>query len=525
MAGFADIGPLLQAAGQKLAAGDHRGAEAPLREALKIAPHVAEVHFMLGVVAAMRGEHLAAIAAFDAAIRIRPGFGQAMAQKARSLDALDRREEAVKLAEAADPLAADPFSQDTVGVVMTRSGLHAKAAVHYGRAARSGAAPGYNYNHAAALQFLGRFEEAREAYRKCLRRAPEHGPAWAGLVQITKQTREANEIARLSMIASKSSGDPQAMYVLGHALAKAHDELGDYTSAMQWLERAKRQLRARYDPGADEALFAAAARSVTISATGYAGPMPIFVVGMPRTGTTLVERILSSHSRVASAGELNDFPNALKAATRITSDRLVSGGLIDAAMLANLGSIGRTYASRVQGAMGISGRFVDKLPFNAFLAPLILQALPDARVVMLRRHPADVVLSSYRQDFAGAGPAMDYTLDLEATARYVVRFEAMAQLFADALPQERYCEVRYEEVIADLEGEVRRVLASCGLEFEEACLRFDENPSPVATASAAQVRQKIYTSSVARWKRYRPGVDPALNVLIDGGLMRRDALD
>ncbi|MFT3725849.1 MAG: sulfotransferase [Hyphomonadaceae bacterium] len=519
MAGFADVGPLLQAAGQKLAAGDHGGAEADLRAVLRVAPQVAEAHFMLGVIAQMRGEHRAAVQAFDAAINVRPGFGQAMAQKARSLEALDRREEAVKLAEAADRLAPDPYSQDTIGVVMTRAGLHAKAAEHYGRAARSGAAPGYIYNHAATLQFLGRFDEAREQYRKVLARDPQHGPSWAGLVQITKQRKEQNEIARLSMIASKSEGDAQAMYVLGHALAKAYDDIGDYAHAVEWLEKAKLRLRVRYDAAGEAAMFAAAERSVAAKATGFAEARPIFVVGMPRTGTTLVERILSSHSEVESAGELSDFPYALKAATGVNADRLISAELIDAGMTADLARVGRDYAARVKGTMGFAGRFVDKLPVNALLAPLILQALPEARVVMLRRHPADVVVSSYRQDFAQAGRMLDYTLSLEATAEHVVQFDRMAKVFADTLASDRYCEVRYEDVVGDLEGQVRRLLDFCGLGFEDACVRFEENASPVATASAAQVRQKIYASSVARWKKYRPGIDVALRRLVEAGVM------
>lgn len=519
MAGFADVGPLLQAAGQKLAAGDHRGAEADLRAVLKVAPQVAEAHFMLGVTAQMRGEHLAAVQAFDAAIGVRPGFGQAMAQKARSLEALDRREEAVKLATAADRLAPDPYSQDTIGVVMTRAGLHAKAAEHYGRAARSGAAPGYIYNHAATLQFLGRFDEAREQYRKVLARDPQHGPSWAGLVQITKQTKEQNEIARLSMIASKSEGDAQAIYVLGHALAKAYDDIGDYAHAVEWLDKAKLRLRGRFDAAAEAAAFAAAERSVAAKAPGFAQARPIFVVGMPRTGTTLVERILSNHSEVESAGELTEFPDALKAATDVKADRMISGKLIDAGMTADLARVGRDYAARVKGTMGFGGRFVDKLPMNAFLAPLILQALPEARVVMLRRHPADVVVSSYRQDFAQAGRMLDYTLSLEATAEHVVKFDHMSKVFAGALPKDRYCEVQYEDVVGDLQGQVRRLLDFCGLGFEDACVRFEENASPVATASAAQVRQKIYASSVARWRKYRPGIDAALRRLVEAGVM------
>ena len=130
-----------------------------------------------------------------------------------------------------------------------------------------------------------------------------------------------------------------------------------------------------------------------------------------------------------------------------------------------------------------------------------------------------VAAYSYRQEFTAAGRMLDYTLSLEATADHVIRFDHMAKVFSGTLPKDRYCEVRYEDVVADLEGQVRRLLEFCGLGFEEACVRFEQNASPVATASAAQVRQKIYASSVARWKKYRPGIDGALRKLADAGVM------
>jgi hypothetical protein len=203
---------------------------------------------------------------------------------------------------------------------------------------------------------------------------------------------------------------------------------------------------------------------------------------------------------------------------------MIEGALIDAAASADPAEIGRSYVNSVRATQGLKGQFVEKQPFNAILAPHILRALPDARVIMLRRHPADVVLSSYRQDFAQTGGMLDYTFGLETTARYVVKFEAMAKRFAETLPEDRYCDVVYEGVVADLDGQVRRLLAFCGLEFEEQCLSFEKNASPVATASAAQVRRPLYSSSVGRWKQYRPAIDPALAILIEGGVMRAEEL-
>jgi tetratricopeptide (TPR) repeat protein len=519
-----EIGAKLQAASRKLSAGDARGAHALLAELVKAAPQVAEAHFMLGVIAAGRGEHKAALAAFGNTLKLKPGFVQAVAQSARSLDALGRREEALKAAEQAAG-AQDAYSLDTVGVVLTRAGLHERALEVYARAARAGNGAGYWYNYAAALQFVGKFEEARAAYRECLKRDADHGPAWAGLVQITRQTREANEIAQLTHIAERHANDVQATRVLGHALAKAHEDLGEYSEAMAWLQRAKARLRGKHDARADEALFAAAERSVEApEGNGFPGAAPIFVVGMPRTGTTLVDRILTGHSEVESAGELNDFPDALRRATGAEAKGLISPELIERAASADMEAVGRGYMAAVKSAMGFSGRFVDKLPLNAFLAPLILRALPDARVICLRRHPADTVLSNYRQDFGVSADMLDYAFDLEAAAKYHVGWGRMMNQFAGALPKNRFIEVAYEDLVADLEGQVRRLLDFCGLGFEEACLHFEENAAPVATASAAQARQPIYASSIGRWRKYRPAIDPALQVLVDGGVMRAEEL-
>ena len=294
---------------------------------------------------------------------------------------------------------------------------------------------------------------------------------------------------------------------------------------MDWLMRAKAAMRHRHDPRADSALFAAAEQSASLTPVqGYAGAAPIFVVGMPRTGTTLVDRILTSHSLVDSAGELSTFSEALQRATGVLPEGLISHELIVRAAAVEADVVGRDYMAAVKGALGFEGRFVDKLPLNVFLAPLILRALPDARVICLRRHPADAVLSNYRQNFARGAVLLDYVFDLEATATYYVFWDRMVKRFAATLPSHRFCEVAYEDIVANLDGEGRRLLEFSGLEFEAACVNFQDNAAPVATASAAQVRQPIYASSVGRWRKYRPAMDSALRILVEAGVMDRAEL-
>ena len=177
---------------------------------------------------------------------------------------------------------------------------------------------------------------------------------------------------------------------------------------------------------------------------------------------------------------------------------------------------------RVRETLNLTGRFVDKMPLNVFVAAHLLRALPDARVICLQRHPADTVLANYRQLFSTQFSYYAYAFDLADTARYFVQFDRLVRAFAANLPAERFRVVKYENMVSDFEAEVRSLLGFCGLSFEPACLDFHENTAPVATASAAQVRQPLYTSALARWKRYRPALDPAIAILVEAGCMSAD---
>lgn len=520
-----EIGAKLSAAAQRLAAGDRRASRALCEEIVRLAPDVSEAHYILGEIALQDGDAAGALVHLDRSIGLKPEFARPKAARARALAGAGGAEEAVAAArELGRTVGADAYTLDTAGVVLTGAGLHVEAVELYARAAKGARWTGYWHNYAAALQFLGRMEEARSAYREALKLDESNALAWAGLVQITKQTREANEIGRLTKLAEAVRGDAKRLHTVGHAMAKAYEDVGEGAQSLAWLERAKAPWRGTYDAGADAARFDAAVRSAGMElAGGLRGARPIFVVGMPRTGTTLVERILTSHSEVEAAGETNHFVASMRRAAGMARG-VITDQTIDTAAGADSEAIGAGYMNAVRATQGFAGRFVDKQPFNAFLAAHILRALPEARVVALRRHPADVVLSSYRQEFAAVGGLLDYTFDLEATARYYVRFDAMMRVFAERLPKDRFCEVAYEDVVSDLEGQTRRMLEFCGLGFEKACLQFDKNASPVATASAAQVRQPLYASSVGRWTKYRPAIDPALKVLVEGGVMTASEL-
>ena len=496
----------------------YRDAHALCMKALQADPAEPRAFYLLGILTADHSNYSKAIELFDRALAVGTARADILAQKARCQIALLQREDAVQNAEAAAKLEPDDsFTLDTLGVVFSRAGLHERSLTFYQRA--TDAAPdvaAYHYNHGAALQFAGRMDEARDAYRACLALDSSDTRARAAIVQITKQTESQNEIAQLEQVFPSIADDADDALRIGHALAKAHEDLNHPADAMHWLARAKAAKWAglNHDEAFDAAVFEAAKRAAELrEGNGFSDAAPIFIVGMPRTGTTLVDRILSSHSEITSAGELADFGLALKQLSGTRSNYVLDAETLDAAAGVDTAKLGQTYMARVEATLGLTGRFIDKLPLNAIYAPVILSALPNARIICLRRHPADTVLSNYRQLFATRYPYYDYALNLEATANYYVGFDRMIRHFAVALPSGRFTQVHYENVVADIEGEARRLLDFCGLEFEPQCVEFHRNAAPVATASSAQVREPLYTRALARWKRYEAHLGPALDIL------------
>lgn len=506
-----------------LARKDFRGAHTRCLEVLKDEPGNADALFLLGLLTAEHGNLARAEELFRAATLYRPDHAGAHAQRARCLLALSRRTEAVEAVRRA--IASSPegaFTLDTIGVVLSRAGLHGEALPFYGKAvAEAPENAAYQYNHGAALQFAGDMDAARAAYLACAAAGDSRGLPAA--VQITRQTEEDNSVAALEALFVQHADDPDASLRTGHALAKTFEDLKHPDAALHWLAKAKalKRTQIRHDPDSDAALFDAAMRAAdTLRVrTSKVPGAPVFICGMPRTGTTLADRILTSHSQMRPAGELTDFALALKRLARTRSNLVLDAETLDAAARIDLDQLGRDYMDSVRTSLGLEGRFTDKMPLNILLAPVILAALPEARVICLRRHPADTVLSNYRQMFATSFSYYNYAYTLEDTARYYVQFDAMVQRFEDALPADRFAVAHYERIVTDIETETRRLLDFCDLPFEPQCLAFHENASPVATASSAQVREPLYTSALARWRRYEAGLAPALDILEAAGCL------
>jgi tetratricopeptide (TPR) repeat protein len=493
---------------------------------LAVQPDHADALFLLGMIAAEHRNYGKALEVIDRAIAIEPRKAEYLAHRGRCLVALQRPREAFEAAEKALALAPhDALTFDTIGVVMTRAGAHAEAIEPFRRAvARDASKPAYHYNLGASLQFVGELGLAGDEYRHALRLDPQFHRAWSSLAQVARAPLTPAEVAALERALEDPALDADAELHLCHALAKQHEDESRYETAFRFLERGKRRKAASLDYtfAADRELFDAAARLPAElagrAAQGHSSHEPIFIVGMPRTGTTLVERILSSHPSVFSAGELTNFGLVLKRAARTPSNRVLDAETLAAATSTDAAAVGAAYVESTRPRTGKTERFVDKMPLNFFYAPLIQRALPGAKIICLRRNPLDTCLSNYRQLFATSFSYYNYAYDLLDTGRYYSAFHSLMNLWRDTMPT-NYLEVRYEDVVEATEREARRLLEFCELPWDPRCLAFQDNAAPVATASSAQVRQPIYRTAIERWRQYERQLEPLRALLAGEGVL------
>ncbi|MGK6321743.1 sulfotransferase [Sphingomonas sp. DT-51] len=487
-------------------------------------PEAAEAFFLGGLAAAMLGRVGDGIRLIEQAVE-RDARGEYCAQLARLYTLVRRDADAsAVLAETERALPEDALSRDTIGCVYARLGDHAAALPHFAAAIRREPAnTGFRYNHAATLSFLGRQDEAERALEALLAIAPADARAHHLLAGLRRQTPERNHVARLSATRAGAQA-PRDRLLLGYALAKELDDLAESQRAFAVLAETNRAHRAtlRYRFADDAARFDAIEAcwrpSDAPMTSGAPHAAPIFVVGMPRTGTTLVDRILSSHEMGESAGELQALPLAVKAAAGTRSRDVLDPETIRAAARVDPSAIGRDYLARAAAHVpGRKLRFVDKFPGNFQYLGLIAQALPNAAIVCLRRNPLDTILANYRNLFAISSRYYDYSYDLLDTAAYYYRFDRLMTFWREALPG-RVLELGYEALVADQEGQTRRLLAHCGLDWSDACLDFQANAAPVSTPSAAQVRRPIYRDAVERWRRHADALAPARDFLERHGI-------
>jgi len=502
-------------------------AAAQCRRILAAAPELTEAHFLVGLAALEMRDRHTAVSAFGSVTRLRPEHGAAWAQLARLFIQVGQANRADRaLAEAINHEAGDPVVQDLIGNTCSLLGDQTAARHWYARAVDG--APdrvGYRVNLANALVFLGEASAAEAELNRALQLAPDNPQAHWLLAGIRK-ARDRSHVETLVRLAARPKQPPQALAFLFYALGKELEDLQEWDRAFEAFARgaAQRRRTVRFDEAAEQAMYAQLAQSFTpqwfndgwqAAPESFAGdPAPIFVVGQPRTGTTLVERIIAAHSQVHSAGELQQFGLSVRRQADYRGQARFSADLMAQAAALAPPELGRAYLNATAPLRGEEPYFTDKLPSNFLYIPLILKALPHARIVHLVRDPMDACFASFKQLFADAYP---HSYEQGEQARHFARYHRLMALWRERFP-DRIHDVRYEAIAADTEPHARTLLKFLGLPWEDACLAFHEQSSAVATASAVQVREPAHTRSIGRWRRYANQLAPMQQALAAAGI-------
>ncbi len=484
----------------------------------------AEARFLLGIADAAEGRVGAGLTHIEAAIAIAP-TAEHLAQQARLLIMLRRDGEARAAAEAAEALGpTDALTFDTIGNIHARLGNHQAARACFEPAvARDPGNIEFRLNLALALGFLGETALATAQHEAILAQAPAHGRAHHALSGLTRASPDANHIERLEAVLARRPPADDALRIR-YALAKEYEDIGNGPAAFAHLVAANTAHKAQigYDFAQDAAIFDAIEAGFRkpgfFSGASRSAEAPIFIVGMPRTGTTLVDRILSAHPEVHSAGELQAMPLAIKQLAGTRSRRIIDAETVAASGAIDPNAVGRLYMARAdQHRLVASGRFIDKLPANFLNIGHIARALPDASIVCLRRHPLDTVWSNYKNLFASTSAYYFYSYDIADTARYYARFDRLMAYWDQLFPG-RILQLSYEDLVTDQESASRRLYDHCGLGWTDTALDFHSQTAAVATPSAAQVRRPIYREAVARWRLHAEALAPARAVLEAEGI-------
>jgi tetratricopeptide (TPR) repeat protein len=359
--------------------------------------------------------------------------------------------------------------------------------------------------HAMALQGLGKFGEAFDAFRKSIAKEPRQGYAYTGLANSRRMgDHDRSLLSDMRKLTSDSSMPREQVAYIWYALGKGHEDLGEYPEAMEAYDeanrieydlkfRSRRFDRAQYAAPFDRVIHQFTHKFIVDNQqVGIPSELPVFVVGMMRSGTTLVEQILSSHPEIGAAGEQPFWLDNWRSAMTEAQDEVDPDGI---------DLIATRYLAMLFGRQPGKSRIVDKMPANYPGLGIIHLALPQAKIIHIRRNPVDTCISIYT---TANRSHPEYAHDRDNIATAYRQYLRVMDHWRSALPAGTMLEIDYEDLVADSEPVTRRMIEFCGLQWDDACLRPEQNARVVITPSVWQVRQPIYRSSVERWRRFEP---------------------
>jgi len=486
----------------------------------------AEGSFLAGLAAKAAGHAADASIRFARALELDAGRYDAAVELAKLYSAERRNGDAAQLIRRVEHrMGGSPLYLHMAATVYAEIGLPQRAYPLFVKA--DTLQPGTDLvlaNRATCAVFLGKLDEARDIYRRLLSRHPDHQRYHYQLAKLDR-AKDDRHVREMESVLERTKQPPEQNVFLYYALGKECEDLERWDAAFEWFRRAGDAVAsvADYYIERDLALLdsivdACSAdwlqRSEGQAPGDVSRATPIFVVGLPRSGTTLIDRILSSHSQVASVGETQFVQMVLRRESGVVSEEKMTPAMIEAMSERDLACLRDGYLDALDYRLGNRPYFVDKLPFNVLYAGFIAKAFPDARIVLVNRDPMDVCFAMYKQVFTWAYK-FSYTLD--GLARFYPAYAALADHWRNVLG-DRLVEVSYETLVRAPEETTRALLDALGLGFEAACLDAEQNPSATATASSVQVREKIHDRSVGRWRCYARQLEPLRVALAAAGI-------
>ncbi|MDJ0748730.1 MAG: sulfotransferase [Woeseiaceae bacterium] len=421
------------------------------------------------------------------------------------------------LSQAAERLPDDPRVLDMAGHAWFVMGRYEQAWPLFERAvALSPGEEMFLVHKAACAVYVGKTEVARSIYKSILKRNPRNRRIHYELAQLG---RARNDEHVKQMLKALRKGAPAENIFLYYALGKEYEDLERWDSAFEYYKQGGDAVKtvSRYNVTEDVEVIDSIIDTCSDEwlrdggATRVTEPTPIFVVGLPRTGTTLTDRILSSHSQIESAGESQLLQMVLRGGTRAGNEVGITPAQIKAAARRDPTATARDFLAAVRHRLGDAPYFIEKLPENVLYLGFVAKSWPDAKIVHLRRHPMDACFAMYKQSY------FRFAYSLDDLAEYYLAYDRLSRHWRGVLGN-RVVEIHYEGLVSDQENQTRRLLDRLGFEFEEACLHFDRNVAPVATASSVQVREKVHTRSVEKWKKFAAHLKPLEKRLRAGGV-------
>jgi tetratricopeptide (TPR) repeat protein len=466
-----------------------------------------------------------AVSAIDKALSLEPDKSPWLLQKALCFSKLGQIEQLNSLvARLSGRKMQTPYQCSSLAMLLTQLGMREQAVTYYQQAAAMVPEESRHFYNMACLQrSLGDIDAAEQNFDKTVQLKPDDYEAYKIRSELRKQTPDNNHVDELEALLESGIDDARGKVNICYALAKELEDLGESQRSFHYLRLGATTRRSYMKYEVQRDLDTMTAIQSTFGAdrfdgsrNGSANDEAIFILGMPRTGTTLVERILSSHSDVFAAGELNNFAFEMMKLVKLRSadKKLSRDQLVELTAELDFEKLGDAYINSTRPFTGHTPRFIDKLPLNYLYTGLIHLALPNAKVIHLQRNPMDTCYAIYKQLFIDAYP---FSYDLEELAHYYVAYHELMQHWNVVMPGVIHT-VQYEELVDDVEAETRRLLEFCDLEWQSQCLTYYENKAASTTASTTQVRQPVYKSSVAKWRQFEAQLQPVADILTAAGI-------